>query len=78
MQFLTEALVITLAGGFIGIAASVVLSYIIRSQTAVQPALDVWIILLAASVSLLVGVIFGTWPAIRAARKNPIDALRHD
>lgn len=78
MQFLTEALAITLAGGFIGILTSVLLSYIIRSQTAVQPALDVWIILLAAGVSFVVGIIFGTWPAIRAARKNPIDALRHD
>lgn len=78
MQFLTEALAITLVGGFIGIAISILLSYVIRSQTAVQPAMDTWIILLAAGVSLLVGIIFGTWPAIRAARKNPIEALRHD
>jgi putative ABC transport system permease protein len=78
MQFLTEALAITLVGGFIGILTSIIFSYIIRSQTAVQPALDVWIILLAAGVSFIVGIIFGTWPAIRAARKNPIEALRHD
>lgn len=78
MQFLTEALAITLAGGLIGIVASILLSYVIRSQTAVQPSLDAWIILLAAGVSVLVGIIFGTWPAIRAARKNPIEALRHD
>ncbi len=78
MQFLTEALVITLAGGFIGIVLSVLIGYIIGAQTAVQPALDPWIILLAAGVSLAVGVIFGTWPAIRAATKNPTDALRHD
>jgi putative ABC transport system permease protein len=78
MQFITEALMITLAGGFIGILLSVVLSYLIRAQTAVQPSLDIWIISLAAAVSLLVGVIFGTWPAVRAARKDPIEALRHD
>lgn len=78
MQFLVEALAIALAGGLIGIILSVITSYIIRAQTAVNPALDPGIIFIAAGVSLAVGVIFGTWPAIRAARKDPIEALRHD
>lgn len=78
MQFLTEALIITLAGGLIGILFSVILSFIISSQTAIKPALDLWVVTLAALVSLIVGVIFGTWPAIRAARKDPIEALRHE
>ncbi len=78
MQFLTEALAITLTGGLIGIITSLLVGYIIRSQTAVKPAMDPWIIGLAALVSLLVGIIFGTWPAIRAARKDPIESLRHD
>jgi ABC-type antimicrobial peptide transport system permease subunit len=78
MQFLVEALAISLLGGFIGIITSIVASYIIRTQTAVKPALDPWIILLAAGVSLAVGVVFGTWPAIRAARKDPVESLRHD
>lgn len=78
MQFLTEALIITLVGGIIGIALSFLAGVIIRAQTAVQPALDVWVLLLAMAVSLAVGIIFGTWPAIRAARKDPIEALRHD
>lgn len=78
MQFLVEALAITLAGGLMGIVLSIITSYVIRTQTAVKPALDLWIILLSAGVSLAVGIIFGTWPAIRAARKNPIEALRHD
>ena len=78
MQFLVEALVITLLGGAVGIITSIIVSYVIRAQTAVKPVLDPWIILLAAGVSLGVGIIFGTWPAIRAARKDPIEALRHD
>lgn len=78
MQFLTEALAITLVGGIIGILASMLAGYIIRTQTAVKPAMDPWIILLATGVSFIVGVVFGTWPAIRAARKDPIEALRHD
>jgi putative ABC transport system permease protein len=40
--------------------------------------MDLWIIGLAAAVSLAVGIVFGTWPAIRAARKDPIESLRHD
>ena len=78
MQFLIEALAITLAGGLIGIITSIIVGYIIRAQTAVKPAMDLWIILLAAGVSLAVGIIFGTWPAIRAARKDPIHALKHE
>ncbi len=78
MQFLIEALVITLTGGIIGIFISVVLSYIIKAQTSIVPALDPWILLLAAGVSLAVGVIFGTWPAIRAATKEPTEALKHE
>lgn len=78
MQFLTESLMITLSGGVIGILLSVVVSFIIRSQTAIKPSLDMWVITLATGVSIIVGVIFGTWPAIRAARKDPIEALRHD
>ncbi len=78
LQFLVEALAITLAGGFIGIILSLIVGYAIQTQTAIKPAMDPWIILLAAGVSLGVGIIFGTWPAIRAARKNPIEALRHD
>jgi len=78
MQFLIEALAITLSGGLIGILCSLIVGYVIRTQTAVRPAMDPWIILLAAGVSLAVGVIFGTWPAIRAARKNPTEALKHE
>lgn len=78
LQFLIEALVITLTGGVLGIIASVIIGYFIRTQTAIKPALDPWIILLATGVSLVVGVIFGTWPAIRAARKEPTEALKHE
>ena len=78
MQFLIEALAITLAGGIIGVITSLGLSYIISSQTAIKPALDPWIATLAIGVSILVGIIFGTWPAIRASRKDPIHSLKHE
>jgi putative ABC transport system permease protein len=78
IQFLIEALWIALAGGFIGIILSLLIGLIIKSQTSIQPAADPWILLLAAAVSLAVGIIFGTWPAVRAARKDPIEALRYE
>lgn len=78
MQFLVEALAIALLGGVVGIITSIITSYIIRTQTTIQPALSLWNVLLATGVSLGVGVVFGTWPAIRAARKDPVESLRHD
>ena len=78
MQFLIESLAITVVGGILGILFSLLASTIIRAQTSLKPSMDIQIILFAAAVSLAVGVIFGTWPAIRAARKNPIESLRHD
>lgn len=78
MQFLTESLAITLSGGIIGIIISIIIGYIIKAQTSVEPAMDLWILLLAAGVSLIVGIIFGTWPAIRAATKNPTEALKYE
>lgn len=78
MQFLVESLAIALVGGVFGILFSLLAGIIIRAQTPLKPSMDVRIILFASIVSLAVGVIFGTWPAIRAARKNPIQSLRHD
>lgn len=78
MQFLTEALVITLFGGIIGILVSVFLGYVISTQTSLSPILDIKLMAVAILVSLVVGIIFGTWPAIRAAQKDPTSSLKHE
>lgn len=78
MQFLIESLAITVVGGILGILFSLLAGVIIRAQTTLKPDMNIQIILFAAGVSIAVGVVFGTWPAIRAARKNPIESLRHD
>ncbi len=75
-QFLVEGLALTLAGGFIGIILSLLINLGLRADTNLQPEITVWVMVLAVGVSVIVGIFFSVIPAFKAARKNPIDALR--
>jgi putative ABC transport system permease protein len=75
-QFLVEAVVLSFAGGILGIIAAIAVNMLIRILTSLQPALSLPVIGLSVAVSVLVGVVFGIAPAVKAARKHPIDALR--
>jgi len=75
-QFLTEGLVLTIGGGFIGILVSLMIFGFLRLYTGLEPVINVSVMLLAVSVSIAVGIIFSVVPALKAARKHPIDALR--
>lgn len=77
-QFMVESAVLSLSGGVIGVALALSIDVLLRVFTVVRPSISWQIVLLATGVSLLVGVIFGTVPAIKAARKAPIDALRFE
>jgi putative ABC transport system permease protein len=77
-QFIVEATVLSLLGGIIGVIVALILDVILRITTSLQPVISWQIILLATGVSLLVGIIFGSVPAIKAARKHPIEALRSE
>jgi len=77
-QFLTEAVVISLAGGALGIALGTGISFTV-SQLAGWPVVISWYsIALASGFSALIGILFGIWPARKAARLNPINALRYE
>ena len=76
MQFLIEAVVMSIWGGFIGLGVAYLIAFIISGFLAFSPALTPEILFIAFTVSLWVGLIFGTFPAIKAARKDPIEALR--
>jgi putative ABC transport system permease protein len=77
-QFLVEAIVLSILGGFIGVGLAVVAGVLISAFTTLTPVFTPGIILIALGVSTAVGVIFGIMPAMKAARKDPIEALRHD
>src|ERR1039457_5645869 len=77
-QFLTEAVVICLLGGTMGIILGRTSSYVISSVLHWPTAASIGAIIAAVFVSASVGVIFGFYPAWKASRLNPIDALRYE
>lgn len=77
-QFLIESSVLSLWGGVIGIGLSFLIDIILRVFTDLRPSITWQIVVLATGVSLLVGIVFGSVPAFRAARKDPIEALRSE
>lgn len=77
-QFLIEAAAISTLGGVIGILAALVGNLLIRLLTDLQPAVTWQAIAISVSVSTVIGIIFGTAPAIKAARKDPIESLRYE
>lgn len=77
-QFLTEAAVLTLLGGLIGILVGIALAYIISALSAVPVAISGGAIVIAVLFSTLIGVVFGLLPSVKAANMNPIDALRYE
>jgi putative ABC transport system permease protein len=77
-QFVTEAVVLSLAGSLAAIIISVLINLGLRVTTSLQPSLSWQIMLLSVAMALIVGIVFGLAPAVIAARKEPISALRHE
>lgn len=77
-QFLIEAVVLSVAGSFVGLLISGFIVLAVRVSTHLQPVITWQIALLACFVAIVIGIIFGITPAAKAARKDPIDALRYE
>ena len=78
LQFLTEAVVLSLLGGVLGVLFGIGLSAIISSAAQIPVAFSVPAVLIALGFSMLVGVVFGLLPSVKASRLDPIDALRYE
>jgi len=77
-QFLTEAIILTSLGGVIGIILGWVISQLISQFIGIHTYISLDSVFLACGVSVLIGVIFGYYPAKKAANLNPIEALRYE
>lgn len=76
-QFLTESSILSFVGSLFGVLFALAINFVIRITTELEPAFDYKIVLVAVGVAISVGLIFGIAPAIRASRKDPIEALRY-
>ena len=78
LQFLVEAIVLSLLGGFIGVVLGVGGTLLLVRQLDMPLVISGQVVLIAFAVAATIGVVFGYVPARKAARLNPIDALRHE
>ena len=77
-QFLVEAVTLTGVGGALGIGVGLGAAFIARAAFNFQAAAPLWSVVLGFGVSSAVGLVFGMWPALKAARQDPIEALRYE
>jgi putative ABC transport system permease protein len=78
VQFLTEAMTLSGVGGAIGVAVGMLIALIVRKVSPLSTATPLWSIVVGLAVSISIGLFFGIYPAYKAAKLDPIDALRYE
>ena len=78
-QFLAEAMALTGAGGVLGIIVAVLITMLVGALVPALPSsVPAWAVITAFTVSVAIGLFFGVWPAVKAARLDPVEALRYE
>jgi putative ABC transport system permease protein len=77
-QFLIEAVVLTAIGGFIGLVVGELASFLMNKYSPLPAFVPAWAIGVGVGISAAVGIVFGLWPAWKAARLDPIESLRYE
>jgi len=78
LQFLVETVVLSAGGGVLGLIFGVVIPLLVTLFADMRTIITLWSLILAFGISVAIGVIFGLYPASRAANMDPIEALRHE
>lgn len=78
IQFLLETIFLTSIGGGIGVALGVAIAQLVTTYAGMPVVFSLWAILLSLIISAVTGIVFGTYPAWKAAQQNPIDVLRSE
>lgn len=77
MQFLFESLILCILGGFLGIVLGYIFAFLVSIITPFTPYISWQILVVTIATTIIIGVLFGIYPALKAASKNPIESLKH-
>jgi ABC-type antimicrobial peptide transport system permease subunit len=77
MQFLLEALILCISGGILGLVLGYILAFLLSVITPFAPFISWQIVAVTFLTTLVVGILFGIYPAIKAASRSPIESLKH-